>query len=161
MTRCHCGSKKDLEECCLPLIAGKSARTAEALMRSRYTAFVLGDLDYIQKTSAGEALLRFDRPEVERTLPGTEWLGLEIGQTFGGQEGDTTGVVQFEVSFRESGRLHKQAERSEFRRIGPDWRYWKGDVALKSDHLPGARIGRNDPCHCGSGKKFKKCCGAR
>ena len=159
MKACPCGSGKTFDLCCQPLIAGRApAPTAEALMRSRYSAFVLADLDYLQKTSAGEAALKFDRAELALSLPGTEWLGLTITATEAGGADDDEGTVTFEARFRENGRLHRQGERSEFRRIGGAWRYRRGDVAA----LPGTalRPGRNDLCPCGSGKKYKKCHGA-
>jgi SEC-C motif domain protein len=146
--------------CCEPLINGEPAKTAVSLMRSRYSAFVVGYLDYVQKTSALEALLKFNRAELEQSLPTTEWLGLEILNTEAGRETDATGFVTFEVRFRQDGRLYRQAERSEFRRIGADWRYCRGEVSF-TRNPPLIQIGRNDPCSCGSGKKCKKCCGAR
>lgn len=160
MIKCPCGSGQTFEECCGALIAGQPAPTAEALMRSRYSAFVLGKLDYIQKTCAGEAALTFDRAELRRSLPRTEWLGLDIQEVEDGQEGDTGGFVRFTVSFRQGGRLFTQAERSEFRRVGREWRYCKGEFDVESRPEAVAKIGRNDPCPCGSGKKYKKCCGA-
>jgi SEC-C motif-containing protein len=129
-------------------------------MRSRYSAFVRGDLDHIGRTSAGEAALAFDRAGLERSLPGTEWLGLEILDVEGGGAGDSVGFVTFRVRFREEGRLHSQTERSEFRRVGGDWRYWRGEADVAKLPVSLARTGRNDPCPCGSGKKYKKCCGA-
>ncbi len=160
MTACPCGTGKDFAACCGPLIAGKPATTAEALMRSRYMAFVLGDIDYIRNTSAGEALLKFDGAELRRSLLGTEWLGLDIEDVRGGQEEDIAGTVKFKVRFRQGGQLHTQTERSEFRRINLAWRYCKGELDLKTRQVPAAQVGRNDPCPCGSGKKYKKCCGA-
>lgn len=127
-------------------------------MRSRYSAFVIGDLDYLQKTSAGEAALKFNRAELALSLPSTEWLGLEILDAEAGREGDDRGWVAFRVRFRESGRLHVQGERSEFRRVGGEWRYVRGEVDMRPETA--ARVGRNDPCPCGSGKKYKKCHGA-
>ncbi len=129
-------------------------------MRSRYSAFVLGKLDYIQKTCAGEAALTFDRAELQRSLPQTEWLGLDILEVEDGQEDDTSGVVKFIVHFRQNSRIYTQIERSEFRRIGSEWRYCKGEPDVSSRQDDAAKIGRNDPCPCGSGKKYKKCCGA-
>ena len=128
-------------------------------MRSRYAAFVVGDLDYLQKTSAGEAALRFNRAELALSLPHTEWLGLEVLGTEAGQAGDERGSVAFRVRFRENGRLHVQGERSEFRRIGGAWRYVRGEVDAQADS-PTPKAGRNDPCPCGSGRKYKKCHGA-
>lgn len=155
---CPCGSGKPFELCCGALIAGRPAPTAEALMRSRYSAFVVGDLDYLQKTSAGEAALKFNRAELAFSLPHTEWLGLEILDTEAGQAGDDRGAVTFRVRFRENGRMHLQGERSEFRRVGGEWRYVSGEVDVGPETA--VRVGRNDPCPCGSGKKFKKCHGA-
>lgn len=127
-------------------------------MRSRYSAFVVGDLDYLQRTSAGEAALKFNRAELALSLPDTEWLGLEITNTEAGQVGDDRGSVTFTARFRDNGRLHVQGERSEFRRIGGEWYYISGEVGATSDMA--ASVGRNDPCPCGSGRKFKKCHGA-
>jgi SEC-C motif domain protein len=160
MISCPCGSTQTFEKCCEALISGEPAATAEALMRSRYSAFVLGKLDYIQKTCAGEAALTFDRAELQRSLTRTEWLGLEIKEIEAGGAGDTSGFVTFTVSFRQGGRLFTQTEKSEFRRIGSEWRYCKGELDLKSGQAAVGKIGRNGPCPCGSGKKYKKCCGA-
>jgi SEC-C motif-containing protein len=160
MTKCPCGSTKNLEECCGVVIAGRPATTAEALMRSRYTAFVLGKLDYLRKTSGGEAALKFDGAELQRSLPDTQWLGLAIRDVEGGQENDTVGFVEFTATFRRNGRFYSQTERSEFRRIDGAWRYCKGEPRLDTTADGPAKVGRNDPCPCGSGKKYKKCCGA-
>jgi SEC-C motif-containing protein len=129
-------------------------------MRSRYSAFVTGDLDYLQKTSAGEAALKFNRAELALSLPDTEWLGLQITAAEDGQAGDIRGSVTFTARFREHGRLHVQGERSEFRRIGGEWRYVSGEVDARPGDMAMSRAGRNDPCPCGSGRKFKKCHGA-
>jgi SEC-C motif-containing protein len=129
-------------------------------MRSRYSAFVLGKLDYVQKTCGGEAALMFNRAELQRSLPQTEWLGLDILEVEDGQENDARGMVKFTVRFRQDGRVYTQTERSEFRRIGSEWRYCKGELDVSSRQDAAAKIGRNDPCPCGSGKKYKKCCGA-
>ena len=129
-------------------------------MRSRYSAFVIGDLDYLQKISAGEAALKFNRAELALSLPDTEWLGLEISDTEAGQEGDDRGSVTFTARFRENGRLHAQGERSEFRWVGGAWRYVRGEVDARPELAAMTRVGRNDSCPCGSGKKYKKCHGA-
>ena len=160
MTSCPCGSQKDYVSCCGPLIAGKPAPTAEALMRSRYTAYCLGKLDYIERTSAGEAALAFNRGEAVRSTSGTEWLGVTIETTEAGGEGDDTGTVTFTARYRERGRVFSLSETSEFRRILGAWRYVRGDVRVASKKAASVLVDRNDPCPCGSGKKYKKCCGA-
>lgn len=159
MNPCPCGSFEPSDACCAPILAGAQARTAEALMRSRYCAYVAGNVDYLQRTSAGEALLAFDRDEVRRSFPGTEWFGLEVVDASGGREGDTEGTVTFRARFRRNGRFHVLSERSQFRRINGEWRYCSGEVAPDTGAAAG-QVGRNDPCPCGSGRKFKKCHGA-
>ena len=127
-------------------------------MRSRYTAYVRGDADYLQRTSGGEVLIRFDRADVLQSFASTEWLGLEIRKVEAGDISDSVGHVSFTARFRQGGMTHALFERSEFRRVGGDWRYCSGEVDVTS--APATAVGRNDPCLCGSGKKFKKCCGA-
>lgn len=159
MTPCPCCSRKEYSMCCGPLLAGRPAPTAEALMRSRYTAYSVEDFAYIEQTCAGEAALAFNREEAARSAGGTEWLGLTIEATTGGAESDTTGTVTFTARYRQHGRLAALSETSEFRRIMGAWRYIRGDVTLSSKKAPALQIGRNDPCLCGSGRKYKKCCG--
>jgi SEC-C motif-containing protein len=155
---CPCGSGRAFGTCCGALHGGRAAATAEELMRSRYSAFVVGDLDYLARTAAGEALLKFDRQALARSLAGTDWLGLEIQSKEMGGEADEIGFVSFSVDFREGGRRFRQGERSEFRRVGGAWRYVSGTVDVSAQAA--ASVGRNDPCPCGSGRKYKKCCGA-
>ena len=158
MTQCPCGSGRSFETCCGPFLAGASAPTAETLMRSRYTAYASGDADYLQRTSAGDALLRFDRADIENSFKRTEWLGLDVRKVEAGQAADAIGHVTFTARFRQNGKIHALSERSEFRRVGGAWRYCNGEADVKTG--PALQPGRNDPCPCGSGKKFKKCCGA-
>jgi SEC-C motif-containing protein len=160
MTECSCGSGRSFETCCGPFLAGAPAPTAEALMRSRYTAYARGDAGYLQRTSAGEALLKFDRADVENSFKRTEWLGLEVTRVEADQVADTLGHVTFTARFRQNGKIHALSERSEFRRVDGAWRYSSGEADVESRRAPALQVGRNDPCSCGSGKKFKKCCGA-
>jgi SEC-C motif-containing protein len=159
MIACPCGSGRFEISCCGPYLAGKPAPTAESLMRSRYTAFTRGDLDYVERTCAGEARLAFDRLSLSRSIANTEWLGLTIEETAGGGEEDAIGTVRFTVRYREGVRPCSQTETSEFHRLADGWRYMRGDVGRASAPTLAAP-GRNDPCPCGSGTKFKKCCGA-
>jgi SEC-C motif-containing protein len=158
MTQCPCGSGRSLDICCGPYLAGSSAPTAEALMRSRFTAYARGDADYLQRTSAGPALIAFDRADIVASFGTTEWIGLEIRSTEAGGVDDTLGYVSFTARFRQSGKIRALSERSEFRRLGGEWRYCSGEVDVTSERA--ASVGRNDPCPCGSGKKHKKCCAA-
>ncbi|MEP3437843.1 MAG: YchJ family protein [Hoeflea sp.] len=156
---CPCGSGLDLAACCGRYHAGEPAPTAERLMRSRYAAYALGHLDYIAATCAGPAALAFDRKQAEALQLGTHWLGLEIIATRKGRESDSEGTVRFIARYRHNGEAAALAENSQFRRVEGRWVYWD----MLADVLPprAAGIGRNDPCPCGSGRKFKKCCGAK
>ena len=129
-------------------------------MRSRYAAYALGNLDYIEATCAGPAAIAFNRAEADVSQLGTAWLGLEIIATSKGREQDSQGTVTFVARYRHNGAEGSQTETSRFRRVDGAWVYWDRDTP---DVAPprAASIGRNDPCPCGSGRKYKKCCGAQ
>ena len=157
MTSCPCGSGRELNDCCGPIVAGAPAPTPEALMRSRYTAFVLGEIDHIDRTHAPEIRADFNRAEAERTAREIEWLELNVRAA--SEDGDT-GSVDFAIRFRRAGQELMQHEVSSFRRVDGRWLYSGGEVSAKQPPREVVKIGRNDPCPCGSGKKYKKCCGA-
>ncbi|MGJ8571658.1 MAG: YchJ family protein [Hoeflea sp.] len=160
MTSCPCGSNLAYSACCGRYHAGEPAPTAEALMRSRYAAYALGNLDYIEATCCGPAALAFDRAEAEVLQLGTQWLGLDVSRTTKGRERDREGTVSFTAHYRHKGTEQALVETSEFRRIESRW-FYSGRAPDAVQPGSGAgRIGRNDPCPCGSGKKYKKCCGA-
>ena len=77
----------------------------------------------------------------------------------GGKEDDEKGTVKFSFRYRKAGRDFSQLEIASFRRVDGDWRYDDSEVNPKSPPVRVEKVGRNDPCPCGSGKKFKKCCG--
>ena len=157
MTQCPCGSNADYAACCGRYHAGEPAPTAEALMRSRYAAYAMGKLDYIEATCGGPAAIVFNRAEAEHSQLGTEWLGLEIVETRKGRERDSEGTVSFVAQYSHNGAMASLAETSQFRRVDGAWLYWDRDTVPAAS--ASARTGRNDPCPCGAGKKFKKCCG--
>ena len=157
MPPCPCGSTLDLATCCGRYHAGEAAPTAEALMRSRYAAYALGRLDYIEATCAGPAGLAFNRAEAEAAQLGTWWIGLEIVSARKGREADSAGTVGFIARYRQQGTESALAETSEFRRIDGRWFYWDRLPDVPQPRVPVP--GRNDPCPCRSGKKYKKCCG--
>ena len=124
-------------------------------MRSRYKALTRCDMPNLEATHAPETRGVTDRAATEAWARTVTWLGLAITGKAAGGPGDEKGVVSFEARYRDGGqeRIHK--ERSRFRREGDGWLYVDGDITLASP----PKIGRNDPCPCGSGAKFKKCCG--
>ena len=157
MSLCPCSSGRPLSECCGPLIDGAAAPSAEALMRSRYSAFVLGRLEYLDTTLAPEKRDDVDHAEVAASSRDAEGLGLEMRAT--AQDGDTA-TVEYVARFRLHGQQIAHHELARFRRDGEGWLYVDGDVNPKQAPRVAAKVGRNDPCPCGSGKKYKKCCGA-
>ena len=154
---CPCGSGREHDDCCGPIIAGTPAATPEALMRSRYTAYVRGELDHLERTNAPEIRADFNRAEAERNVAEVEWLGLDVRRA---EAAEDTGTVEFAIRFRRDGQELVHRERSRFRRDDGVWYYVDGDVNPKDPPRRVEKIGRNDPCPCGSGKKHKKCCGA-
>jgi SEC-C motif-containing protein len=160
MTSCPCQSGKPLDDCCGPIIAGAPAPTAEALMRSRFTAYVQDNIDYIESTHDTEVEEEFNRSAAEATAREVEWVGLEIINTTGGGEGDETGTVEFAARFKQKGELNVHHEIGSFRRQDGRWVYVDGVMNPKGQPVTVNKVGRNEPCPCGSGKKYKKCCGA-
>jgi SEC-C motif-containing protein len=160
MKPCPCGSGQGLDACCGAIIAGAPAPTAEALMRSRYTAFVLGDLDHIEATHAPEVRGDFNRSAAESVANDAEWLGLDVRGTIGGGADDQEGEVEFVTNFMRQGKEYAHHEIAVFRREQGNWMYVKGRMNPKPAPRQVAKVGRNEPCPCGSGRKFKKCCGA-
>jgi SEC-C motif-containing protein len=161
MTQCPCGSNKTLEECCGPYLAGDARPpTAEALLRARYSAFATHEVDFIVDTIHPSKRKDADAPALRKWSHESEWLGLEIVSTRNGREADSTGEVEFVASYKADGEELEHHERGEFRREGGSWYFWDGKLVGPGPvRREGPKVGRNDPCPCGSGKKHKKCCG--
>ncbi len=162
MTLCPCGSGRNLDECCGPIIGGAvAAPTAEALMRSRYSAFALGDIGYLASTLSDDLNAEFDQIEAEKTVKNATWHGLDIRATTGGGHDDDFGTVEFVARFRLNNQQQVHHELSEFARKDGRWICVGGKVNPKGPpRQAGNKVGRNEPCPCGSNRKYKKCCGA-
>ncbi|MDG4800726.1 YchJ family protein [Micromonospora sp. WMMD980] len=116
---CPCGSGRLYEDCCAPVHRGAAtAPTAEALMRSRFSAFVLGDADYLRHSWHSRT-----RPARLALDPGTRWTRLEVLGTGQGGLFDSTGTVRFRAHYREGGRSGVLAELSRFAREDGRWVY--------------------------------------
>lgn len=94
---CPCGSGLTYNQCCRVYHDGKAAPTAQALMRSRYSAYVLGNGAYLHRSWHSST-----RPSKKSLMqfPTTTWLGLEIVRTERGLEADTQGMVEFIARYR-------------------------------------------------------------
>jgi SEC-C motif-containing protein len=159
---CICGAGESTETHCLPIIKGeRPADTAEALMRSRYTAYALGEIDYIFESLHPSQRGDVDRDATEQWSKKADWKSLEVVSTEAGGPSDEAGVVEFVARFEIGGVPQEHRERAEFQKVGKTWFYVDGKVAGQKPVVhEGPRVGRNDPCPCGSGKKYKKCHGA-
>ena len=158
---CPCGKGESLETCCGPYLDGKAQPdTAEALMRSRYSAYAVGNIDYIVDTHDPERAKEVDRKNTEQWSKNAEWLGLEVLSTEQGTPANEVGVVEFVARYKLSGVKVEHRERALFRKHSGRWVFVdgieiKGPPVVRNE----PRVGRNDPCPCGSGKKYKKCHG--
>lgn len=148
---CHCSSGNRFTDCCQPYHLNKQvADTPEKLMRSRYSAYVEKNIEYLTKT-----WLPKNRPRSTAILSGkVVWLGLNIVKSTITDKSDG-GTVEFLVTYIEGGSLYTMHEISDFICIGGEWYYVSGE-----NHIQETTISRSATCPCKSGKKYKRCCGA-
>jgi len=161
MDTCPCGSTIGYEECCGPLIKGeRQAATAEQLMRSRYSAYVLKEIGYLRSSLHPDHRSDFNEKTTRAWAERSEWHTLEIRGTVGGGPDDSEGEVEFIATFTDNGTKHEHHETSSFKKESGTWYLVTGKVMPPKQVVRAEpKTGRNDPCPCGSGKKFKKCCG--
>lgn len=153
---CLCSSGLDYPECCGRFHNGETEpATAESLMRSRFTAYALRDADYLRNTwDSGKCpgVIDFSRETAV-------WHRLAVIDTKKGGPQDDKGIVEFKAYYRQDGVDCVLHEVSRFVKTEGRWFYLDG--VIKSLGKVGATVnlGKNAPCPCGSGKKFKRCCG--
>jgi SEC-C motif-containing protein len=118
-SRCPCLSGETYGSCCEPLHLGVTAApTATRLMRSRYSAFAVGDADYLLATWHPAT-----RPESLELDPSVRWFRLDILGTTGGGLLEATGTVEFEAHYRAGSEAATQHENSRFERVAGLWTY--------------------------------------
>jgi SEC-C motif domain protein len=115
---CPCGLGDDYDSCCGRLHAGAPAPTAESLMRSRYSAFAVGDVGYLLRTWHPSG-----RPETLTLDPALRWTRLAVLETNGGGLFDATGTVRFRAVYVQDGKRGVLAEISRFIRQDGLWTY--------------------------------------
>ncbi|WP_310170940.1 YchJ family protein [Enteractinococcus fodinae] len=122
---CPCGTGQEFQNCCGPVLAGTAEpATAEDLMRSRYSAFVLGDDAYLAASWHSTT-----RPADASAPTGIQWRRLRIRDTVGGGPDDATGEVEFIAHFRTAdGSRDFLHERSRFARENGRWVYVDGEL---------------------------------
>lgn len=134
---CPCGSEQGFIRCCGPVLSGKlPAASPERLMRSRYTAFVKGDIDYLINTHHPSKRQSDDRDRLAATIQATEWLGLQVVSSEV-EEGHNRGTVEFVATYQPrsvgagpiNGSLPlSMHEKSSFVRKKGKWFYLDGQV---------------------------------
>jgi len=170
LEHCPCGSEKTYLDCCGPVIAGQPALSAEALMRSRYTAYATRQIDHLIASTYPKLRARCDRQETTEWANRTTWNKLTILEHKINSPHEAH--VEFIAHYFENKRFEDKKsdgenvektlhENSLFKKVEGRWYYHSGvtpsNPAIKNTT---PKLGRNDPCLCGSGKKFKKCCGS-
>lgn len=157
---CPCGSQNPYDDCCRPLIDGAGkAETAEQLMRSRYTAYTKGIIPYLYESTHPGQRQGYDHDGTREWAVNSEWHGLEIVSTRGGGPDEAMGEVEFKARYSGDGVEYVHHEVGRFRKMDGEWYFTEGKMVGQMP-LHVEKVGRNEPCRCGSGKKFKKCCGA-
>src|SRR5262245_1127525 len=158
---CPCCSGKAYDACCEPVIRGvRAARTAEELMRSRYSAYARGEIDWIVDSQVAEGRQFTDRRATEEWSRKSVWKGLEIVETKDGGPDDDEGFVEFKARYELGGEDVTHHEIATFRKEDGRWRFVDGlEIKPRPYKRMAPKLGPNDPCTCGSGRKFKKCCG--
>jgi len=160
MSNCPCGTDQPYENCCEPAHTGTTpSKTAEALMRSRYCAYVKKCIPYLGESLHPDHREDWSEENTKRWADNSEWLSLDIISTEAGLEKDERGIVEFSAAYTEANQKHSHHEISTFQKIDKRWYYVDGETPKPMTvrhELP--KVGRNDPCPCGSGKKYKKCC---
>ena len=162
MTACCCGSGVEFDQCCGAIISGtQKAQSAEALMRARYAAFVTKQVEFLHQSLHPENRHDHDIEATRRWANGAQWLGLQVMAAPTEENDENEARVEFIATYNEGGIVKPHHEISRFSKLDDDWFYVDGElVTPQTATREHPKVGRNEPCPCGSGKKYKKCCGA-
>lgn len=154
---CPCGSEKSYELCCGALIDKKQkANSPAACMRSRYTAYALAHIDYIKQSHHPESREEMNWDQTKLWAEGAKWKGLKIIDEQ--MQSNDVGTVEFVAKYEFKGALVEHHEKSVFKKVDDEWFFHDGEVFHSPIRRSEDKVGRNDLCSCGSGKKYKKCC---
>lgn len=150
---CFCRNQKSYNECCYPFISGNlKPETPEQLMKSRYSAFCIKNIEYLISTHHHSKQTPNERDVLAQTINQTQWLGLKVLKIEKGSIEQRIGYVEF-VAFYKNNNIEQLHENSKFIYENGQWYYLDGVL------LEPVKISRNEPCWCGSMKKYKKCHG--
>lgn len=145
---CICGNEKDFSECCEPIITKqKEPQSAEELMRSRYSAYVQANGEYLVYSAVKENQYQEDIALIEEFSNSVEWLKLDVLDV-------KPTTVEFKAYYSDQNGIQVLHEKSNFVQEDGIWKY-------KDGALYNSKVERNEICPCGSGKKYKKCCATK
>ena len=150
MTKCYCKSGLDFSDCCKKILMVESpAPTALVLMRSRYSAYCLGDVNYLKATTHNHTWTDEELKFIQDWADNSYWQHLEIVNF-------SKDMVEFKAYYIFEKKQHLHHEKSTFIKFNDRWKYLDGEIFEdKVDFL------RNSACICGSGEKYKRCCAKR
>jgi len=165
--QCYCGSKNEFEHCCLPFLnLTNTPKNPEQLMRSRFSAYVTKNIQYIYDTYAQETQQLQSISEISNWADECTWLALKVHHC--SDTIDKQAFVEFSVYFIINNKSHEMREKSRFIKEEANrrylWRYIDGDIV---EDIELANIKRNETCPCNhystsftviKNKKFKHCC---
>jgi len=159
MSDCACGSGTEFDSCCAPFLAGDAKpETAEQLLRSRYTSFTRKETEYVLKTTHPDQVKNLDTEAVAAWAETAIWKALEIYKIEKGTKDDDEAWIDFIARYDEDGEEVEHSERAHFVKHEGAW-VFDHQRSGTPQLLAANKVGRNDPCPCSSGKKYKKCCG--
>lgn len=158
---CPCGSSAPFAQCCEPIITQtRFAETPEQLMRARYTAYTQAEMEFLSLSLHPDKREENDPEGVRDWAENSEWHGLQVLETEGGGPEDDQGTVEFIASYTYQDEEQNYHEVATFDKVDGQWYFTDGKPAVRKPVVrEEPKIGRNDPCPCGSGKKYKRCCG--
>ncbi len=149
---CLCGSQVEQSKCCDPFLTGqKWPATPEECMRARYSAYVTSNIDFIKATQSSSKREEVNWDDTQKWADNATWKGLEIVAAKDNQ-------VEFIAHYDMDGKNVDHHELSTFIEEDGKWFFDDGGIVQGQIRRDGDKVGRNDPCPCGSGKKHKKCC---
>ena len=125
---CPCGSKQNYSDCCGAIINRKrEAATCLELMKSRYTAYTLADVNYLMLSHhSGTRPATSERKGIKKWAESVKWMQLIIVDTWNGTTNDTEGYVEFKAMYFDNGQLSQVHEKSFFKRENKRWVYVSG-----------------------------------
>ena len=147
MKKCYCKSGLDFLECCEPILrVQKPATTALSLMRSRYSAYCLGDVNYLQATTHDHTWSDEELKFIQDWADNSFWQHLEIIDF-------SDDMVEFKAYYIFDHVQHVHHEKSTFIKINDMYKYVDGEI-----YEDKVNFTNNQKCICGSGLKYKRCC---